>query len=168
MARIERAVGGEAIAFFGHRAGDDHGGRAGQRRADLLARARPQILAVDAENPKARLGVENRQRVAAPLAGEGFDRPGRAQRHRGDAPTRIVGQQPVDIIGLMGAVESAGAEMNDAGRGGPLFRDSVGNRESAHIFFIAKRYAAATPQWPILDHAAMGLKDFAPATMTRR
>src|SRR5205814_7433301 len=70
---------------------------------------------VNADRAKARLLVQDGERVETILPLQRIDCPASAQRHRADSPARIVVKQPIDVIGLVRAMEGARPEVDDPG-----------------------------------------------------
>jgi len=117
MGEVQLAGAGQTIALLGHGQGDHrHLGR-GQGRKHLVRRlGRSQHLFQRPDHPKAHLPVQFDQGVKPVLRGQGVAHPGALQRDRADAPARVGGQQPVEHVGLVGAVKRAWPQMHNADR----------------------------------------------------
>ena len=114
VSHVQRAIGLQAIALFGHRHRHQPDVGVSQQRRDVRLIVGPQEAFVRPDDAHGRFGVAHRERIQAVLRGQGFDRAGAAQRHGCDAPIGVACQQIVDIGRLMRTVEGAGAKMYDA------------------------------------------------------
>ncbi len=115
VGEIERAVGGETIAFsVTVRVTTSRRGSARQCNTPPDSRC-DERCANRADDFDLRELVVNRQRVEAILRCQRVAQFGAVQGNRGDAPARVWAQQPIDIPGLVHAMKGAGTEMQDAG-----------------------------------------------------
>lgn len=73
------------------------------------------------------LGIEQGERVQAVLRAQGVAHLRVVQRHRADGPGGVVGEQVIDVDGLMRAMEGAGAQVDDADGG--VFGVVVGSED---------------------------------------
>ena len=115
----EAAGGGVvAVALLADGEADDAHARIGHAGEEPLAiRRHDEKLGDGADDAVAgALGAGDGQRVEAVLRGQRVAGGGAAQACGDDAPRRVGGQQVVDHRRLVGAVEGADAEMDDAGR----------------------------------------------------
>ena len=119
MIEVEPAGGIPAIGFFGHRRADDANGGIGHARherggtfgRDGQVQDRPDNAGLLV------LAVAFHHGIKTVLRGERIARCGTAERRADDPPIRLAGgETAVDIDGLVGTMEVADAEMDDARR----------------------------------------------------
>ncbi len=116
MLRVQRALRAQAIAFLGHRRGDEVRLRITQTADYRLRRFACDEQFLDrTDDLQIRHLITHGEGVQAVLRPQGVTHLRGLQRHFANAPTRIAFQRAIDIPRLVYAMKSARTEMNDAG-----------------------------------------------------